>query len=78
MAPTVEKTERLYFIKLRSRPEPIRIRAAVICEPSETNKHYTLKREGQPVASFDADDVSGWWIEEDPPAREWKSPGSLA
>ena len=78
MAPTVEKADRLYFIKLRSRPEPIMIRAAVICEPSETNKRYTLKREGQPVTSFDADDVSGWWIEEEPPKQQWTTPGALA
>ena len=70
MAPTVEKEERLYFIKLRSRTEPIGIRASVICEPSEMSNRYTLKREGQPVASFCANDVSGWWIEEVPPARE--------
>ena len=79
MAPTVETpTERVYCIKLRTRPETIRIPASVICEPTETNNRYRLKRDGQPVASFDADEVLGWWIEEQPASREWKAPRGLA
>lgn len=59
MSPTVEKTERIYWISLRSKTSPIRVRADVICEPSNTEDSYRLKRDGHVVATFKAEDVTG-------------------
>ena len=78
MSPTVEKTERIYWISLRSKTSPIHVRADVICEPSSTEESYRLKREGQVVATFKAEDVTGWWLEDKDVRGEWSEPGSIA
>ena len=77
MAPTVERVERIYCLSIRSRPDIIRIQAEILCEPSATNKKYKLKREGEVVASFDAEEVKGWWIEDKPAPSKFQPPGSL-
>ena len=78
MSPTVEKTERIYWISLRSKTSAIRVRADVICEPSDNQDSYRLKRKGHVVATFKAEDVTGWWLEDEPERGEWKKPESLA
>ena len=78
MAPTVERVERFYCFSIRSPPDTIRIEAEILCEPSATNEKYKLKRKGEVVASFDADEVRGWWIEDKPASSKLQPTGSLA
>ena len=62
MNPVVEKEPDRLF-KLRVGDNTITVSADTICEPSKDNAYYTLKRDGDVVARFKADAVSGWWLE---------------
>ena len=64
MSPTVEeKPERIYCIRLKSADAEIRVSAGTICKPSEGDNTYRLKREGNVVGEFEADEVIGWWVD---------------
>ena len=66
MSPTVEQPrERWYHLKLKD-GEIVIVRAERICKPDETDQTYRLKREGQLVGEFQADEVAAWWVAEEP------------
>ncbi|MDE0053443.1 MAG: hypothetical protein OXT64_04200 [Gammaproteobacteria bacterium] len=61
MNPVVKK-EPCRLFKLRVGENTI-MSPDTICEPRKDNAYYKLEREGDVVARFKADTVSGWWLE---------------
>ena len=66
MSPTVEQPQaRWYHFRLKG-GDIVAVRASVLCRPDDTAQKYRLKRDGELVGEFATDEISAWWVSEEP------------
>ena len=67
MSPTMEELpDRIYWVRCKDGKESS-VRASTICEPGIDSDFYIFKLDGQVVAKYRQDEVTGWRVAEGKP-----------